>query len=271
MKIGFLTYLPRSGSTLIANYLNKFDQVMVIPESRIIDKFFIFFNEKSLITKKQLFLIINQDLNDYKSFIKYFKINDLDKFFQKEKYSFYEILKSISLFIVKKNNLKSIKLTLFKRDGVTYYNKYLKINQKFYWVYIYRNLYEIYLSQINNKKFDGSDIYKGAKKFMYSNYEFEKSYFIRKYKNQHVLSINYNNFILKTNEINNSNFFGIKLTQNSEFNKCKLSLITTETKHLHLNINKKPQVLSKNTNNNFFIKNIFEIYSFAVKIFVKIF
>lgn len=235
MKIILLSYLSRSGSTLICDSLMKDLRFCVCPEAEILTNLLL----KN--PKKRLKNIV------YKKITKAIYKDPKLKHWNIEIPNFENVGVNLDLFkiILKLYALKSNPKTeylVFKSEGLESFD--VSLYENFYKIILFRDPRAVFLSQRNNIPSLGiGKMNINPRKLVYKMNKLILSY---NYNENRLVYIKYENFLFnKKSELNKiSSMLNFKTFLFNNEDKSILNLIPDNQKHLHKNINKKVIVSS---------------------------
>jgi len=235
MKIILLSYLIRSGSTLICNSLMKDLRFCVCPEAEILTNLLLK-NPKSRLKNVVYKKITKAIYKDPK--LKHWNI---------EIPNFENIGVNLDLFkiILKlyalKSNSKSEYL-VFKSEGLEKFD--VSLHKNFYKIILFRDPRAVFLSQRNNIPSLGiGKMNINPIKLVHKMNKLILSY---NYKENKLVYVQYENFLSNNeSELNKiSSMLNLKTFLMNNEDKSILNIIPANQKHLHKNINKKSMVSS---------------------------
>jgi len=237
VKIVLISFISRSGSTLLANNLSKDSRFCVCPEAEILTDTLLSSPEK-ILTNIQYKKLLTASQSNYK--LKYWNI-DFPLF--NEKITHINFFKLI-LKAYQKKHYPDSKIIVFKSERLE--NFKTEDYNEFYKIVLVRDPRAIYLSQKTSKSSIGNVVMnKNPIRIAKKTDIIYKSYI--KTANRELL-IKFEDYI--TNPIEESkriaNFFGIDNLSN-DFEYRLLKQIPLAQKHLHVNIKRKmnPGVIDK--------------------------
>ena len=232
IKIIFLSYEARSGSTYLCSELNKLEKICVSIEDSVpygISLIQHFVKEKNKLLK---FFKNDKKFENWNIPLKRIKEIVAKK---DSKYIFEQIVedyisanKPQAQFFVYKMPIKPI-----------YFKKCLELYPEAKFIHLYRDPRAVYFSQSSNYNSDLKKIFSNNPITFANNWKFNYRFF--KNSNNNVLDIQYEKFIRSFDETRTSILYFLGVVDQSTIDSDSyVKKIPTSQLHLHKNINKKP-------------------------------